>query len=67
MKKTILLISLLTLSGLYTGCNRVEDIEREEEMESRELRDFDQSEPLSSDREIQYERDVLGNEEATVP
>lgn len=67
MKKTFLLLSLLMLSGLYTGCNRVEDIEREEEMEGSELRDFDQSEPLESDREIQYERDVLGNEEATVP
>ncbi len=67
MKKILLVISLLTLSGLYTGCNRVEDIEREEEIEDSELRDFDQSEPLSSDREIQYERDVLGNEETTVP
>lgn len=67
MKKIFLLISILTLAGISSGCNRVEDIEREEEMESSELRDFDQSEPLSSDREIQYERDVLGNEEATVP
>lgn len=67
MKTILLILSLLTLSGLYSGCNRVEEIEREEEMEGSEFRDFDQSEPLPSDREIEYERDVLGNEEVTVP
>jgi hypothetical protein len=65
MKKISMLITLLLPLALQVSCNRTEtsDFEREEEIEREEIRNYDQSQPLPADDEIQYERDVLGNEE----
>jgi hypothetical protein len=65
MKNNIMLFTLMLSLTVLFSCNRTEttDFEREEEIEREEFRDYDQSRPLPADDEIEYERDVLGNEE----
>lgn len=65
MKNALKFLTLILPLALQASCNRTQtsDFEREEEVESEEVINYDQSRPLPADDEIEYERDVLGNEE----
>lgn len=70
------LLGVLTLTGVLAfgyGCNRDEeiqreDIQREEAMDADDIRETDnyRSVPVESDDEVEVDRDVLGDDEIEI-
>lgn len=64
--KSILFLSLLTLTGLQVACDKTNDatIQREEAYERED--NFNRTVPVESDEEVNIDRDVIGDDEVEV-